>query len=77
MCGNISTRFTRNSENIYYIWLLMNIRLVYKPNISNKETFLQDFLVILKRPVQNYYKILNSGDSDVINRLNIQSHTGV
>ena len=69
MCGNISTRFTKNSKNIYDIWLLVNIRLVYKPNISNKETFLQDFLVILKRPVQNYYKILNSGDSDVINRL--------
>ena len=26
--------------------------------ISNKEIFLQDFLVILKRSLQNYYKIL-------------------
>ena len=27
-------------------------------NISNEETFLQDFVVILKRTLQNYYKIL-------------------
>ena len=31
---------------------------VIRITISNEVTFIQDFIVILKRPLQNYYKIL-------------------
>ena len=34
-------------------------------NISDKETCLQDFVVILKRSLQNYYKILKTSVLDI------------
>ena len=56
--------------DFYFAWHIQTLRdgglsqhkFVLEPltNISNWKTFLQDFVVILKRPLQNYFNILKN-----------------
>ena len=83
--SNLSERMTHTSVQINEIILTFILLFLYNPltTILKEETFLQEFLVILKQALQNYWKILKKyvfGSTSAVMLsvgLNLQAHTSV
>ena len=77
--GKINPLETGDFQNNFFLQVFVHDSIT---NISTERTFLQDFLVILKRSLQNYQKILKKCFLGTTRRTlmlsaNIKSHTGV